>query len=263
VLESEFGVKLSKSLQRCDWSRRPLTPPQINYAAEDVAHLVALRDRLLPDLRTRGREHWAREENEALSRLAPAPVREPSDFLRAKGAWDLDGRALAVLRELFALRDEWARTADLPLFKIVTDAKARVRECTVADIQRRVREQSGRNAAQVGNMRETCHAVICRVPIKCRCQDMRCVARNEKRVSVSRNLYGAVRRPEANEDARHGSGRFKRRTFIATKRRDAVATMRKSDNPAGPRLGSGLRLPRPDIRPGPSAKRCLFVKSED
>jgi ribonuclease D len=121
VLENEFGVKLSKSLQRCDWSRRPLSQPQINYAAEDVAHLVALRDRLLPDLRARGREAWAREENDALSRLMPAPVREPSDFLKAKGAWDLDGRALAVLRELFALRDEWARNADLPLFKIVGD----------------------------------------------------------------------------------------------------------------------------------------------
>lgn len=121
VLEKEFGVRLSKSLQRCDWSRRPLTPPQEKYAAEDVAHLVALRDRLLPELRARGREAWAREEGEALGRLAPAPVREPSDFLRAKGAFELDGRALAVLRELFALRDEWARNADLPLFKIVGD----------------------------------------------------------------------------------------------------------------------------------------------
>jgi ribonuclease D len=121
VLEKEFGVKLSKSLQRCDWSRRPLTPPQEKYAVEDVSHLVVLRDRLLPGLRERGREAWAREEGEALCRLAPAPVREPSDFLRAKGAFDLDGRALAVLRELFALRDEWARHADLPLFKIVGD----------------------------------------------------------------------------------------------------------------------------------------------
>lgn len=121
MLETQFGVKLSKSLQRCDWSRRPLTPPQEHYAAEDVRHLVALRDRLLPDLRRRGREAWAREEGEAIARLAPAPVREPSDFMKAKGAHDLDGRTLAVLRELFAIRDEWARRADIPLFKIVGD----------------------------------------------------------------------------------------------------------------------------------------------
>ncbi len=121
MLETEFGVKLSKSLQRCDWSRRPLSPAQERYAAEDVSHLVALRDRLIPDLIRRGRESWAREESEALTRLPPAPVREPSDFLKAKGAYELDGRALAVLRELFALRDEWARRADLPLFKIVGD----------------------------------------------------------------------------------------------------------------------------------------------
>jgi ribonuclease D len=121
VLETQFGVKLSKSLQRCDWSRRPLSPAQEKYAVEDVVHLVALRDRLVPELQARGREAWAREEGEALTRLAPAPVREPADFLKAKGAFDLDGRALAVLRELFALRDEWARNADLPLFKIVGD----------------------------------------------------------------------------------------------------------------------------------------------
>ncbi|MBV8879415.1 MAG: ribonuclease D [Planctomycetaceae bacterium] len=121
VLETEFGVKLSKSLQRCDWSRRPFSEAQAVYAAEDVRHLIALRDRLIPELRKRGREAWAREEGEALARLAPAPLREPSDFLKAKGAWDLDGRTLAVLRELFALRDEWARNADIPLFKIVGD----------------------------------------------------------------------------------------------------------------------------------------------
>lgn len=121
VLEAEFGVKLSKSLQRCDWSRRPLMPAQEQYACDDVRHLVALRDRLLPGLRLKGREDWAREEGEALARLPAAPVREPSDFMKAKGTYELDGRTLAVLRELFALRDEWARKADLPLFKIVGD----------------------------------------------------------------------------------------------------------------------------------------------
>jgi len=48
-------------------------------------------------------------------------VRDAADFLKAKGAFDLDGRSLAVLRELFTLREEWARNADLPLFKIVGD----------------------------------------------------------------------------------------------------------------------------------------------
>src|SRR4030095_15372311 len=57
--------------------------------------------------------------------------------LRAKGAWDLDGRSLAVLRELFSLRDDWARNADLPLFKIVGD------EPLVELAQRRPAEAAG------------------------------------------------------------------------------------------------------------------------
>jgi len=121
VLETEFGVMLSKSLQRCDWSRRPFSEAQAAYASEDVRHLIPLRDRLIPELKRNGREAWAREEGEALARLDPAPTREPADFLKAKGAWDLDGRTLAVLRELFALRETWARNSDLPLFKIVGD----------------------------------------------------------------------------------------------------------------------------------------------
>lgn len=121
LLERELGIRQSKSLQRCDWSRRPLVAEQERYAAGDVRHLVALRDRLREELRTRGRDAWAAEECEALARTPPAPHREPVDFMRIKGARDLGPRDLAVLRELVALREDWARRADLPLFKIAGD----------------------------------------------------------------------------------------------------------------------------------------------
>ncbi len=121
LLERELGVRLPKSLQRCDWSRRPLTPEQEHYAAEDVRHLFVLRDRLCDALRAAGREAWAVEESEALGELGPAAHREGADFRKAKGAQTLSTRQLAALRELFRARDEWARRADLPLFKLVGD----------------------------------------------------------------------------------------------------------------------------------------------
>lgn len=122
LLEAEFGVRLSKAAQRCDWSLRPLTEAQIRYAGEDVRHLLALRDRLLADLRKAGREAWFREECQAMiDETPPAIRREAADFLHAKGARDLRPRELAVLKELFALREVWGRELDRPLFKIVGD----------------------------------------------------------------------------------------------------------------------------------------------
>jgi ribonuclease D len=121
LLAGELGVTVGKAHQRCDWSRRPLSPAEERYAAEDVRHLVALRDRLQAQLARLGREAWAREEFEELARTPAAPVREPADFAKAKGARELAPRELGVLRELFSLREEWARRADVPLFKLAGD----------------------------------------------------------------------------------------------------------------------------------------------
>ena len=121
LLDRELGIHHSKKHQRCDWSRRPLLREQEIYAAQDVLHLSALRERLTRDLRALGREAWCLEEGAALADLSPAPKKEPADFFRAKGAHELGPRDLAVLRELYALREQWARAADRPLFKIIGD----------------------------------------------------------------------------------------------------------------------------------------------
>lgn len=121
LLRDVFGLTLSKGSQKGDWSRRPLTPVMEQYAAEDVRHLLPLRDRLREDLRKSRREAWVREECEALTRTPAAIHREPADFFRVKGARDLSPRELAVIRELFAVREKWARELDRPLFRVLTD----------------------------------------------------------------------------------------------------------------------------------------------
>jgi ribonuclease D len=137
LLERDLGVRLSKEMQRCDWSRRPLQPAQEHYAAEDVRHLFALRDRLRVELRSLGREAWAVEEGDALAATAAAPRREPTDFMRLKGARDLLPRSRSVLKELVELREAWAQRADLPLFKIMGD------ECLVALAELRPHDVQG------------------------------------------------------------------------------------------------------------------------
>ena len=61
VARDELGVTLTKTNQKDDWSRRPLTPQQEAYALADVTHLIALRDRLAERLAAVSRLEWLRE----------------------------------------------------------------------------------------------------------------------------------------------------------------------------------------------------------
>ena len=57
-----FDVEVDKTHTRADWSKRPLAPELIRYAAIDVAHLPAAYDRLGEELERRGRLAWVAED---------------------------------------------------------------------------------------------------------------------------------------------------------------------------------------------------------
>jgi ribonuclease D len=120
VAQAEAGVALSKTNQKDDWSRRPLTAQQEAYALADVEHLVGLRETLETKLRDRGRLEWVREECDAVAALeAQVRGRNPDAFLAIKGARKLKPRQLAALRELVAWREARAEETDRPAFKIL------------------------------------------------------------------------------------------------------------------------------------------------
>ncbi len=120
VARDELGVTLTKTNQKDDWSRRPLTPQQEAYALADVLHLVEVRERLEAKLVAAGRLDWMREECEVVSALeAVVRKRSPEAYLDLKGAKRLPPRALAALRELHAWREGRAEETDTPPFKIL------------------------------------------------------------------------------------------------------------------------------------------------
>ncbi len=122
LLEKYVGVHLDKRYQRADWSARPLTPEMLAYAADDTRHLPVLRDLLRARLQQLNRLEWAEEEFALLS-AAPRLVGEADEpgFLRIKGAKALNGRSLAILRELFQWREELARRTDKAAFRILNN----------------------------------------------------------------------------------------------------------------------------------------------
>jgi ribonuclease D len=122
IVEKYLGLKLPKEFQRADWAERPLSQGMKDYAATDTAHLPALRDRLREELEAKGRLAWAEEEfrrREQTGWTETEPDREA--FLRVKGARDLTPRGLAILRELYAWREEVARERDQATFRVLAN----------------------------------------------------------------------------------------------------------------------------------------------
>jgi ribonuclease D len=115
-----FGIELDKSLQRSNWSRRPLTPSQIDYARLDTHFLIELKRLMLAELESRGRTMVVEGECRRLEALEPGEREfHPDDFLRLKGARGLNLQHMRNLRELFVLRDRLASERDVPPFKVL------------------------------------------------------------------------------------------------------------------------------------------------
>jgi len=120
VVRDELQVTLTKTNQKDDWSRRPLTPQQEAYALADVTHLVELRARLAERLAAVSRLEWHQEECDAIAALEPLTRRRDADaYLAIKGARRLAPRSLAALRELHAWREGRAEQTDTPPFRIL------------------------------------------------------------------------------------------------------------------------------------------------
>lgn len=117
-----LGVELAKGHARTDWARRPLSPEQLAYAADDVRYLPALADALEARLAAAGRGGWLDEESAGLRDVSLYRVEPDDAWRRLKGLERLDGRAFAAARSLAAWRERRAMARDLPRGWILQDA---------------------------------------------------------------------------------------------------------------------------------------------
>ena len=121
VYERFVGVRVGKADRLTDWLQRPLTADQLAYAANDVAHLLEVRDVLVADLERRGRLQWALDECE-LQRVRGRGQRDPDEaWRRIKEARQLKGKARGVARAVAAWRERRAATLDIPVRYVLSD----------------------------------------------------------------------------------------------------------------------------------------------
>ncbi len=119
LLDQHFGVALDKDGQKANWSKRPITPKLLNYAALDVWHLPDLRDILMRELKKLGRLEWLEQQCRAQMAAGAegfAPATE-NDW-RIGRSERLRGPGLSVLHAVWHWRESQAQRLDTPPFKV-------------------------------------------------------------------------------------------------------------------------------------------------
>ena len=121
LAEALLGVDVPKlaHIQKSDWSRRPLSPAALNYAAMDVWHLLSIRKVLERKLRSLARSTWVSEACARLEEVRYVPPDPGTAFMSLKGSHKLDGQGRAVLKRLFTLREAEARRRNRPPYYVL------------------------------------------------------------------------------------------------------------------------------------------------
>ena len=113
-----MGVDLEKTSQKADWSKRPLTPVMEEYALNDVVYLLPMAEKIVSQLKEKGRYEWFVESCEAARQKSIERKVEKSDPWRIKGCGKLEPKALNILKHLWYWRDTEAAEWDRPSFMV-------------------------------------------------------------------------------------------------------------------------------------------------
>lgn len=113
-------VEIDKSARFTDWSRRPLSKRQLEYALSDVVHLCTIYEALAAELKRARRESWVEEEIATLK--DPALYRlDPEQAWKRLKARTGNKRFLAMLASLAAWREREAQARDVPRNRVIRD----------------------------------------------------------------------------------------------------------------------------------------------
>ena len=113
-------ARVDKSSRFTDWSLRPLSQRQVDYALGDVTHLRVAYEKLARKLSANGHESWLSEEMAVLTDPGTYDLEPALAFRRIK-VRNPSPRTLALLRELAAWREREARRLDLPRNRVLRD----------------------------------------------------------------------------------------------------------------------------------------------
>jgi ribonuclease D len=111
---------LDKTSRFTDWSRRPLSDAQKEYALADVTHLRVIYEWLAAQLKKNGRAEWVAEELAVLTDPATYTIQPDEAWQRIKTR-TTSGRFLAVVKALARFREAYAQDQNVPRSRVMKD----------------------------------------------------------------------------------------------------------------------------------------------
>ncbi|MBB3963902.1 ribonuclease D [Rhizobium metallidurans] len=114
------GVQIDKSSRFTDWSRRPLSEKQLDYALADVTHLRDVYLYLKAELEREGRSSWLSEEMDVLEAKETYDIHPDDAWQRLKMRLRKP-QELAVLKYVAAWREREARSRNVPRSRVIKD----------------------------------------------------------------------------------------------------------------------------------------------
>jgi len=122
MLVSNFlNVNLSKAHTRTDWSVRPLSQDQIQYAADDVIYLCKIYTKMCEQLAELDRLDWLDKDFEALKNKELYQISPINAWLKVKGRKRLTGKQLSIVQVLTEWRERTAQAENRPKNWLVRD----------------------------------------------------------------------------------------------------------------------------------------------
>ena len=120
LVRSICKVNLDKSSRFTDWSLRPLTNSQKDYALADVTHLRQIYEYLKSELKQNKREGWVQEELNILKNPETYITRPDEAWKRIKTRSN-SSKFLGIVSKLAEFREKYAQQNDIPRNRVFKD----------------------------------------------------------------------------------------------------------------------------------------------
>ncbi len=114
LVSSFLNINLNKAHTRADWSERPLSQDQIQYAADDVIYLCKIYTIMCEQLEKLGRLNWLESDFALLNNPELYQLSPENAWLKIRGKNKLTGRQLSILQALSEWRERTAQTENKP-----------------------------------------------------------------------------------------------------------------------------------------------------
>jgi ribonuclease D len=151
LVKTLLDVTVPKGQTRTDWSKRPLTSAQLEYAADDVLYLADVAGSLSQRLRELGRDHWVLEDCLALEEKQLYEPDPAQAWSRLRGLAQLAPGPRARAKTIAIWREGEARARDLPrswllpdtaIFSIAEGAPPPLNDSLAASLQEALKQSA-------------------------------------------------------------------------------------------------------------------------